>query len=82
MWEPDGAEGYVGKVGVLLEDGTAPEPVYIDIDRAEAAALRLHQLAEHRDPYCCSVGPNSGTSTRSRAGCHSPSLSGPCWMPW
>ncbi|MFH9956025.1 hypothetical protein ACH4OX_17670 [Streptomyces roseolus] len=31
MWEPDGAEGHVGKVGVLLEDGTVPGPVYIDI---------------------------------------------------
>ncbi|MFE1272616.1 hypothetical protein [Streptomyces sp. NPDC058758] len=30
MWEPDGAEGHVGKVGVLLEDGTVPGPVYID----------------------------------------------------
>ncbi|MCZ0978755.1 hypothetical protein O1L60_04405 [Streptomyces diastatochromogenes] len=31
MWEPDGAEGHVGKVGVLLEDGTVPGPVYIDL---------------------------------------------------
>ncbi|WP_143060347.1 hypothetical protein [Streptomyces sp. TLI_105] len=31
MWEPDGAEGHVGKVGVLLEDGTVPGPVYIDM---------------------------------------------------
>ncbi|MFE9045973.1 hypothetical protein ACFYOG_34400 [Streptomyces sp. NPDC007818] len=31
MWEPDGAEGHVGRVGVLLEDGTVPGPVYIDI---------------------------------------------------
>ncbi|WP_037708961.1 hypothetical protein [Streptomyces griseus] len=31
MWEPDGAEGHVGKVGVLLEDGTVPGPVCIDL---------------------------------------------------
>ncbi|MFJ6405730.1 hypothetical protein ACIQK9_09405 [Streptomyces hydrogenans] len=30
-WEPDGAEGHTGKVGVLLEDGTVPGPVYIDM---------------------------------------------------
>ncbi|GGY50611.1 hypothetical protein [Streptomyces omiyaensis] len=32
MWEPDGADGHVGRVGVLLEDGTTPGPVYIDLD--------------------------------------------------
>ncbi|MGW4699846.1 hypothetical protein [Streptomyces sp. NPDC004285] len=31
MWELDGAEGHVGKVGVLLDDGSVPGPVYIDI---------------------------------------------------
>lgn len=31
MWEPDGAEGPVGKVGVLLDDGSVPGPVYIDM---------------------------------------------------
>ncbi|MFI8769407.1 hypothetical protein ACIGN6_31510 [Streptomyces sp. NPDC053792] len=31
MWELDGAEGHVGKVGVLLNDGSVPGPVYIDI---------------------------------------------------
>ncbi|MFB6828400.1 hypothetical protein [Streptomyces hydrogenans] len=30
-WQPDGAEGHEGKVGVLLEDGTVPGPVYIDL---------------------------------------------------
>jgi hypothetical protein len=30
-WEPDGTEGHVGKVGVLLQDGTVPGPVYVDI---------------------------------------------------
>lgn len=37
MWEPDGAEGHVGKVGVLMEDGTVPGPVYIDIGSSGGA---------------------------------------------
>ncbi|BAU81395.1 hypothetical protein [Streptomyces laurentii] len=42
MWELDSAEGHRGRVGVLLEDGSVPGPVYYDI----GSGASFHKSAE------------------------------------
>ncbi|MFC8957519.1 hypothetical protein ACFT8P_33545 [Streptomyces sp. NPDC057101] len=61
MEEPDGAEGHVGKVGVLLKDGTVPEPIYIDIGSGGGPAVT--------DWFCYDGSFGRSRAERMRAVC-------------
>ncbi|WP_228924551.1 hypothetical protein [Streptomyces sp. DH7] len=64
MWEPNRTDGHLGDIGVLLEDGTEPGPVYYDT----GSGSNIHKTTNW---YCYdgTLGAPRATTMRARCAC-------------